>query len=138
MEKEVAGAAAQCDFLIVYFHWGTEFTSDVSDAQIEIAHTAADSGASAVVGAHPHVLQGKETYNGVPIYYSLGNFVFDAQEQEGTDKALIVQFTVDKTGLISIDELPVVINDCQPCLAAGQTASHIIADFVQYSGQFVQ
>ena len=29
-----------------------------------------------VIGSHPHVLQGIEYYNGCPIVYSLGNFVF--------------------------------------------------------------
>ena len=38
-----------------------------------------DAGADAVVGHHPHVLQGVEIHAGVPIIYSLGNFVFDLQ-----------------------------------------------------------
>ena len=35
-----------------------------------------DAGADLVVGCHPHVLQGFEYYNGVPIIYSLGNYLF--------------------------------------------------------------
>ena len=35
-----------------------------------------DAGADLVIGSHPHVLQGIEYYNGKPIVYSLGNFVF--------------------------------------------------------------
>lgn len=138
MEREVAEAAAQCDFLIVYFHWGAEFRHDVSDSQIEVAHAAVDSGASAVIGTHPHVLQGKETYKGAPIYYSIGNFIFDKQIPDGTDKAVIVQLTVGKSGIIAVNELPVVIRNCRPQLAGGQTADEIKADLLRYSQRFEQ
>lgn len=136
MQRAVRQAAAQCDFLIVYFHWGDEYRHDASGAQIEIAHAAADSGASVVIGAHPHVLQGTETYQNVPIYYSIGNFVFDKQIPEGTDKAVILQFTVNKSGIIDEKELPVVITDCQPCLAGGPEAAEITADLLRYSRRF--
>jgi poly-gamma-glutamate synthesis protein (capsule biosynthesis protein) len=136
MRNDITDAAEQCDFLIVYFHWGIEYRHDVSDAQIEIAHAAVDSGASAVVGTHPHVLQGRETYNGAPIYYSIGNFVFDKQIPEGTDEALIVQFTVSKNGIVAISELPVVIRDCQPLIADGQKASDIETNMIRYSRRF--
>lgn len=138
MKSEIKGAREQCDFLMVYFHWGTEFCHDVSDAQIEIAHAAIDSGASAVIGAHPHVLQGKETYKGVPIYYSLGNFVFDKQIPYGTDESLIVQFTVGKNGILSVTELPVVIVNGQPQIATGQRAAEIAENLIQYSSVFEQ
>jgi poly-gamma-glutamate synthesis protein (capsule biosynthesis protein) len=136
MREEVATAAAQCDFLIVYLHWGTEFRHDVGEAQIEIAHAAIDSGAAAVIGTHPHVLQGRETYKGAPIYYSLGNFVFDKQIPDGTDEALIVQLTVGKNGIINIEELPVAIDHCQPQLADTQKADEIKADLIRYSRRF--
>jgi poly-gamma-glutamate synthesis protein (capsule biosynthesis protein) len=138
MKSEIKGAREQCDFLIVYFHWGTEFRHDVSDAQIEIAHAAVDSGASAVIGAHPHVLQGKENYNGAPIYYSLGNFVFDKQIPYGTDESLIVQFTVAKNGILSVKEFPVIIENVQPQIAQGQRALEIAENFIQYSSAFEQ
>jgi poly-gamma-glutamate synthesis protein (capsule biosynthesis protein) len=136
MRAEIAGAAARCDFLLVCFHWGAEYRHDVSQAQLEIARAAADAGASAVVGTHPHVLQGKETYNGVPIWYSIGNFVFDKQIPEGTDEAVIVRLTVGKSGLISAEELPVVIERCRPRLADGEKAGEIEADLIRYSRRF--
>jgi poly-gamma-glutamate synthesis protein (capsule biosynthesis protein) len=124
--------------LIVCFHWGAEYRHDVSDMQVEIAHAAVDCGADAVIGTHPHVLQGRETYRGAPIYYSVGNFVFDKQIPEGTEVALIVQLTVCKNGVVSTDELPVVIDHCQPRLAEGQEADDIKADLIRYSRRFGQ
>ncbi len=136
MRREISEAAAVCDFLLVYFHWGTEYRHDAGSMQVEIAHAAVDAGASAVIGAHPHVLQGRETYKGAPVYYSIGNFVFDKQIPEGTDEALIVQLTVGRGGLISVKELPVVIRDCQPRLADSGTAAEITAKLDRYSRRF--
>ncbi len=136
MRGAVASAAAQCDFLLVYFHWGTEYRHDVGEAQIETAHAAVDSGASAVIGTHPHVLQGRETYKGAPIYYSIGNFVFDKQIPDGTDEAIIVQFTVGKDGIIGTNELPVVIEACQPLLAGDQRAAEIETALIRFSRRF--
>ena len=136
MQSEIAKASEKCDFLIVYFHWGTEYRHDVNDSQVEIAHAAVDSGASAVIGTHPHVLQGRETYEGVPIYYSIGNFVFDKQIPEGTDVALIVQLTINKDGIVAVEELPVVIRKCQPLLADEQEADQIESNMIRYSRRF--
>ena len=47
------------------------------DFFIAFAHAAIDAGASAVVGEGPHVLRGIELYAGKPIFYSLGNFIFE-------------------------------------------------------------
>lgn len=136
MQSEITAAAAQCDFLIACFHWGTEYRHDVNDSQIEIAHAAVDSGASAVIGTHPHVLQGKEIYNGTPIYYSIGNFVFDKQIQDGTDEAVILQFSVGKNGIADIIEIPVVIKGCQPYLADDEKAVQIKENIMRYSRRF--
>ena len=49
----------------------------LEEEQIYGAHALIDAGADAVIGAHPHILQGIEYYEGKPILYSLGNFWFD-------------------------------------------------------------
>lgn len=107
MEEDIA--AAECDFLIVYFHWGIEYQPYKSDTQELIAKKAIDSGADFVVGAHPHVLQEPELYKDKYIYYSLGNFIFDKQIPPGTDETLILQLTLDHQGLVSVKEIPAVI-----------------------------
>jgi poly-gamma-glutamate synthesis protein (capsule biosynthesis protein) len=48
----------------------------LTDYQVELGHHAVDSGADLVFGHHPHLIQGVEVYNGVPIFYSLGNLTF--------------------------------------------------------------
>ena len=104
----------ECDFKIVYFHWGTEYMPYKTETQENFAHMAVDNGADLVVGAHPHVQGEKEIYQGVPIYYSLGNFVFDRQIQPGTDETLILQIVIDRnTGISSIAEIPAKILDAK-------------------------
>src|SRR5690606_205915 len=56
------------------------FTYDLADYQPDLAYMAIDAGADAVVGTHPHCLQGIDQYQGKPIFYSFGNFIFDQPE----------------------------------------------------------
>lgn len=63
-------------FVIVYYHWGYEYVRVPSPRERKLAHKAIDCGADFVVGSHPHVYQGIETYHNKTIAYSLGNFIF--------------------------------------------------------------
>ncbi|MDE5413328.1 CapA family protein [Alkalihalobacterium chitinilyticum] len=64
------------DYVLVYMHWGIERANRPENYQRDYARKMIDAGADAVIGAHPHVLQGFEFYDGKPIAYSLGNFLF--------------------------------------------------------------
>ena len=75
-------AKQQADFVIVYVHFGYEYTTIIEDAQRETAYKFIDAGADAIVGHHAHILQGIEEYKGKPIFYSLGNFLFNTRNQE--------------------------------------------------------
>ena len=75
--ESIRTAAEHADYVIALPHWGNEHTTWLTDEQKEGAHAYIDAGADAVIGAHPHVLQGIEFYKDKPILYSLGNFWFD-------------------------------------------------------------
>ena len=62
--------------IIASFHWGIEREEHPEEYQRTMGKQYIDAGADLVVGSHPHVLQGIEYYQGKPIVYSLGNFVF--------------------------------------------------------------
>lgn len=66
------------DYLIVLPHAGVEEIDAPIPEWRELYHRFIEWGADAVIGTHPHVPQGWEQYNGKPIFYSLGNFYFDA------------------------------------------------------------
>lgn len=92
--KERFGA----DFVIVYPHWGWEYQKLASAQQQHMAHLMIDSGADVVIGGHPHVTQNIEIYKDKPIFYSLGNFVFDGFSDEDTRTGWAVQLILSADG----------------------------------------
>lgn len=79
--EEIKKANEDCDYIIVYPHWGWENTTELTDSQLKNSKKYIDAGADAVIGDHPHILQGIEFYNGKPVIYSLGNFWFNTRYQ---------------------------------------------------------
>jgi len=65
---------------------------------VQTARDLIDAGADAIVGHHPHVIQKIDYYKHKPIFYSLGNFVFD-QLQPETRSGIVVGFDIGPTGL---------------------------------------
>jgi poly-gamma-glutamate synthesis protein (capsule biosynthesis protein) len=78
------------DIVIVFLHYGNEYSKTPNNYQINISHKLIDNGADIVVGAHPHVTQGIETYKNKTIFYSLGNFIFD-QSNPATHTAMFLE-----------------------------------------------
>ena len=76
-EIERARENLGCDVVVPFLHWGQELTAEPRADQRELARKWIEAGATAVIGAHPHVTQTIEVHRGSPIVYSLGNFVFD-------------------------------------------------------------
>lgn len=67
----------ECDYVVVFVHWGIERANNPEEYQRNLAKQYIDAGVDLVVGNHPHVPQGIEYYKGVPIVYSLGNYIFN-------------------------------------------------------------
>jgi poly-gamma-glutamate synthesis protein (capsule biosynthesis protein) len=79
LRAAVAEAAAAFDVVLFVVHWGIERDTCPSDErQVRYAAAALESGASAVIGSHPHVLQplAFDAPVGTAVAYSLGNFVW--------------------------------------------------------------
>jgi len=69
--------------LVIVFHWDYEYEQYPQPAHRKLAFELIDMGAHAVIGHHPHIVQGAEIYKGRPIFYSLGNFYFPAGMHSG-------------------------------------------------------
>lgn len=91
LNQTIREARAGCDYLIVYVHWGKEHTQKPESYERALAQGYLDAGADVVVGAHPHNAQGIEWYQGKPIFYSLGNLMFDDPNAE---RGVILKITV--------------------------------------------
>jgi len=107
----------QVDYLIVSIHWGNEYIANPETWRINLAHLMIDSGADIIHGHHPHVWQEYETYQGKPIFYSLGNFIFDQNWSKATSETFIIRLTLDKNSIHSIDKFPIQIKfNSQPII----------------------
>ena len=90
------------DHTIVFVHWGVERSVYPEEYQRTLAKGYIDAGADLIIGCHPHVLQGFEFYKGVPICYSLGNYLFG--NRTGETLLLNAHFTENNT--LSIELIP--------------------------------
>lgn len=100
--KVIKKAKKECDYLVAYVHWGTEDSNVVADYQKEMGREYIDAGADAIVGGHPHTLQGVEYYKGHPIAYSLGDFWFNNL----TDETGVLDITIDSSGFKRMSFVP--------------------------------
>lgn len=114
------------NFVIVFPHWGNEYESTPSLAQTEAAHLFIDAGADAIIGAHPHVIQTYENYLGVPIVYSLGNFLFDQDFSAETQQGLTLGFAIDDE-TITMSFVPVSIIKSRVALMEADAAAAVLA-----------
>ena len=99
-------------FIIVSLHWGGEHTLKPIPLQRQQAHDLIDAGADALICHHTHTLQTIEQYQGKPIYYSIGNFIFDQHKPLNT-RACMVKVTVTKDDA-HFETIPIIINNCIP------------------------
>lgn len=99
---------------VAVLHWGAEFQATPHLSQRLQARTLAKAGAEAIIGHHPHVVQKMERTGGIPVFYSLGNFVFD-QKHPDTHRAqmAVLHFTPSK-GLVTAETIPIRIEQCCP------------------------
>jgi poly-gamma-glutamate synthesis protein (capsule biosynthesis protein) len=126
MMSQVEVEKTKVDFVIVSMHSGTEYTTKPNKRQVAFAHSAIDSGATMVIGHHPHVVQEAEIYNGKYIFYSLGNFVFDQMWSQATREGMTLKIKFIKSGVEKIDYQPILIEDySQPTLLGGKEADEI-------------
>ena len=81
-----------CSAVITVMHAGTEYSRRPPDAyQKQIVSRAVQCGSCLIVGHHPHVVQGLDVVDGVPVVYSLGNCSFGGNVNPKDKDALVLQ-----------------------------------------------
>ena len=146
-------AASQGDFVIAYLHhhhWEPGW-QDVPRWVQAFARMCVDAGADLFVSHGAPVLQALEIYNGSPIFYGLGNFLFHVHPDEiewdppEVWQSIVAACRYDTCGsLQSINLLPVVIGESPgsgtgrsvPVTAAGNIARDILEGFANRSRAF--
>lgn len=120
--ETIAEAKRNSDYVIAYIHWGTENSHDLEEVQRETGRAYLDAGADIVVGAHAHVLQGIEFYNGKPIVYNLGNFIFNAL----TIDTGMLKIHIDENGKPTYEFLTCLQENCRTAVVDGDERARIL------------
>ncbi len=92
------------DVLIVSPHWGEEYKAIANNFQTDLAKRIVENGADLIIGHHPHWVQNHDEINGVHVYYSLGNFIFDQMWSEETKKGMVVKISFEGKKVVKREE----------------------------------
>jgi hypothetical protein len=110
------------DVVIFMPHWGPEDMATPNGIQQNLAHQIVEAGADLVVGNHTHVVQGLQSIDGVPVFYGLGNFVFD-QWRRQNQQGVILIVTFKGNGVVHV---------------AGEEEAKEILDRIQEASQYLR
>lgn len=121
----IAEAKANADYVVACVHWGIEGKNDFEAEQRRMAEDYVKAGADAVIGGHPHRLQGVEFIEDTPVAYSLGNFWFST----GTIYTTIAQIRIDGSGELSLYMIPCIQQNLTTSILTGKAE---IDDFYKY------
>lgn len=120
------------DYVFVLPHWGVEYQHQANDRQKTLAHEWIDNGADIVIGHHPHVVQNMEVYNEKPIFYSLGNFIFDQYFSAETQEELAIKLEIKRDEL-KFALIPMKSARSQSYLMDEAQKSDFLKKFLQWS-----
>ena len=109
VRDDVIAAHAIADHVVVGANWGIEETADPTTVQREIGGIAIESGASFVLGSHPHWVQAVEHFDDALVTYSSGNFVFDQDWSVETTQGMVTELGFTRERLIGYRIRPIVI-----------------------------
>lgn len=133
--------ADQFDAVIVSIHWGvpeywsSPYQGQLAQYQQPLGHSLIDAGASLVFGHHSHSLHGIEVYRGSPIFYSVGNFIFERPRDFMQPESIIVQLCFGER--LSTRVVPLWIDDRGlPNKASGREADQVISKLRKLSTPF--
>jgi poly-gamma-glutamate synthesis protein (capsule biosynthesis protein) len=110
MQAMISAAQEISDVVIVMPHWGSDYSNTPNYRQLFFDQVAVSSGADLVIGNHPHVIQGMREIEGIPVFYSLGSFVFDQDWSLETQQGIVVVVVFEETELLSYEVIPVHID----------------------------
>jgi poly-gamma-glutamate synthesis protein (capsule biosynthesis protein) len=140
----VAELRKTVDFVAVALHWGvpnywlSPYQGLLTQYQPVLGHALIDAGADAIIGHHSHSLHPIEVYKGKPIFYSLGNFLFEGARGFMEPESIIARFDFEQ----GWDLVPLMLDpDGFPALADADQADavlNLLSDMSQVFGDPVR
>lgn len=105
--RQIKLARQEAEAVIVIIHGGHEHFHYPSPRMVKTYRFFAEQGATAIIAHHPHCISGYEIYGGVPIFYSLGNFLFSLDRDfPGWHTGYMVQLQIESTGNLKFSIIP--------------------------------
>jgi poly-gamma-glutamate synthesis protein (capsule biosynthesis protein) len=137
LRSAIHAAREISDVVIAMPHWGSDYSDTPNYRQLFFDQVAVEAGADLVIGNHPHVIQGMREIDGIPVFYSLGSFVFDQDWSLKTQQGIVVVVTFQGTALTAYEVIPVHIDgDGHVQVAASPEYEDILERFAQLSEKF--
>lgn len=134
LKESITKAESNSDIIWVDTHLWPEYGTDPSSEQISISREAIDLGADIVTGVSSHEIQGMTFYKNKPIFYGLGNFLFDQMWSLETRQGIVLSVTLYEGKIVHIDLLPTQMYDyCQPRFLDGTARNDVINYFMAIS-----
>lgn len=128
LQTAIHSAQQVSDVVIVMPHWGPEDSPTPNWSQRELGRIAVEAGADLVVGNHTHVIQAIHEINGVPVFYGLGNFVFDQDWARDHQQGVILLVYFQGTEIVAYELIPTHVDmDGRVHLAEPEEAAEILA-----------
>jgi poly-gamma-glutamate synthesis protein (capsule biosynthesis protein) len=114
--------------VIVFMHWGTEGEACPDPNQLILARKLAAAGASIIVGAHAHMLQGSGWLGHTFVAYGMGNFLW--WENSYSTATGVLELTLHPDAPLTARFIPAVVSGTgQPIVLAGAAARQAIAHY---------
>jgi hypothetical protein len=98
VEQKLRLAGTLADVVIISIHWGSEYLTWPDKKQKAAAEWLTSHGADIIIGSHPHVIQAPEIINSRPVFFSLGNHLFD-QKYDDTKEGMIAGIKIHGDGV---------------------------------------
>jgi poly-gamma-glutamate capsule biosynthesis protein CapA/YwtB (metallophosphatase superfamily) len=124
----VRAAKRLARIVIVFMHWGTEGTACPDENQLSLAPRLAAAGASIIIGAHAHMLQGSGWLGHTFVAYGMGNFMW--WENSFSTATGVLKLTLHPHAPLSARFIPaVVLGTGQPIVDHGAAARRALAHY---------
>lgn len=138
--------------VLVAIHWGNPYQKELSGYQRPLAQSLIESGCDFIIGHHPHTVHAIEVLQGVPVLYSIGNFIrtrrLDAISKtlwpsrnekmwEMSLTALVAVLEIEDEGISKVELHPIVIDDGVPRLPSIDSAVRILKETEELSTEMI-
>lgn len=137
--RVIVSAKQSADVVVAVMHWGSEYRHTPDSAVVKTAQWLIDQGVDAIIGGHPHWVQGFSSYKGHPIAYSLGNFIFDQDFSRETKQGMAVALEIfpqmNGARRLVLHPMPIDIAASQPAIVEGAARQTRLNEIANYSDE---